>query len=132
MIRKKIKLLIVDDSKMFRDMLSMALKNNPNMEVIGTAEDAFDAKDKVGELHPDVIIIDFEMPKMDGVTFIKQLMQQYPIPCILVTSADISEKEVLEAGAAGFKQQLSAALLRQRILLRTPERPCRPLMRRGR
>lgn len=105
MIRKKIKLLIVDDSKMFRDMLSMALKDNPNMEVIGTAEDAFDAKDKVGELHPDVIIIDFEMPKMDGVTFIKQLMQQYPIPCILVTSADISEKEVLEAGAAGFMKK---------------------------
>lgn len=101
MINTKIKLLIVDDSQMFRETLKTNLETN-KLTVIGTACDAFEAKEKVHSLNPDVLVIDFQMPKMDGLTFLSELMKQYPLPCIMVTSANISEQEVLNAGAAGF------------------------------
>lgn len=101
MVNKKIKLLIVDDSQMFRESLKANLES-AKITVVGTACDAFEAKEKVSSLDPDVLVIDIQMPKMDGITFLADLMEQYPLPCIMVTSSNVAEQEVLQAGAAGF------------------------------
>lgn len=100
---KKKKILIVDDSRLFREALAQKLSESRSIEVVGTATDAFDAKDKVSELKPDVIIIDVEMPKKNGFEFVKELMSQYPLPCIMVTSnSNFSEADAKKAGAADF------------------------------
>ena len=101
MVNNKIKLLIVDDSQMFRESLKTNLESS-KITVVGTARDAFEAREKVSVLDPDVLVIDIQMPKMDGMTFLSDLMEQYPLPCIMVTSSHVSEQEVLKAGAAGF------------------------------
>lgn len=100
---KKKKLIIVDDSRLFREALAQKLADSRSLEVVGTASDAFEAKDKVSELKPDVMIIDVEMPKMNGFEFVRELMSQYPIPCIMMTSnANFSEVDAKKAGAADF------------------------------
>lgn len=101
-INKK-KLLLVDDSRLFREALAQKLSESRSITVVGTASDAFEAKDKVIELKPDVIIIDVEMPKMNGFEFVKELMAQYPMPCIMVTAnSSFSETDAKKAGAADF------------------------------
>lgn len=98
---KKVKVLIVDDSAMFRASVIKGLESTPNIVIAGEAADAFEARDKIRELKPDVLVMDVVMPKMDGLTFLKQLMEQYPVPCIIM-SGTASEASALEAGAAGF------------------------------
>lgn len=98
---KKVKVLIVDDSNMFRASVIKGLESTPNIVIAGEAADAFEARDKIRELKPDVLVMDVVMPKMDGLTFLKQLMEQYPLPCIIM-SGTASEASALEAGAAGF------------------------------
>ena len=98
---KKVRVLIVDDSKMFRTTVIKGLESTPNVVIAGEASDAFEARDKINELKPDVLVMDVVMPKMDGLTFLKQLMEQYPLPCIIM-SGTASEASALEAGAAGF------------------------------
>lgn len=98
---KKVKVLIVDDSAMFRTSVIKGLESTPNIVIAGEASDAFEARDKIRELKPDVLVMDVVMPKMDGLTFLKQLMEQYPLPCIIM-SGTASEASALEAGAAGF------------------------------
>lgn len=98
---KKVKVLIVDDSNMFRATVIRGLESTPNVVIVGEAADAFEARDKINELKPDVLVMDVVMPKMDGLTFLKQLMEQYPLPCIIM-SGTASEASALEAGAAGF------------------------------
>ena len=71
---KKIKVLIVDDSMVVRKVVSDVLRSDPDLEVVGTAGDPYIARDKILELKPDVITLDIEMPKMDGLTFLKILM----------------------------------------------------------
>lgn len=97
----KVKVLLVDDSAMFRASVKAGLATKPNIEIVGEASDAFEARDKILDLKPDVIVMDIVMPKMDGLTFLKQLMGQYPLPCIMISGTD-SEKEAMAAGAAGF------------------------------
>lgn len=99
--RLKVRVLIVDDSAMFRSTIKAGLSAMPNIEVAGEAADAFEARDKVMELKPDVLVMDVVMPKMDGLTFLKQLMEQYPLPCVIM-SGTASEKQALDAGAADF------------------------------
>jgi two-component system chemotaxis response regulator CheB len=82
----KIKVLIVDDSALVRKMVSDALKRDPQIEVVGTAVDPYDAKDKILQLKPDVITLDIEMPKMDGLTFLQLLMEQHPMPVIVMST----------------------------------------------
>lgn len=98
---KKVKVLIVDDSAMFRTSVIKGLESTPNIIIVGEAADAFEARDKIRELKPDVLVMDVVMPKMDGLTFLKQLMEQYPLPCIIM-SGTASEASAIEAGAAGF------------------------------
>ncbi len=98
---RKVRVLIVDDSNMFRATVIKGLESTPNVVIAGEAADAFEARDKINELKPDVLVMDVVMPKMDGLTFLKQLMEQYPLPCIIM-SGTASEASAIEAGAAGF------------------------------
>jgi two-component system, chemotaxis family, protein-glutamate methylesterase/glutaminase len=86
MPRRPIRVLVVDDSAVIRKVVSGALKNDPEIEVVGTAVDPFMARDKIKELNPDVLTLDLEMPRMDGLTFLKILMEQHPLPVIIMSS----------------------------------------------
>jgi two-component system, chemotaxis family, protein-glutamate methylesterase/glutaminase len=83
---RKIRVLIVDDSAIVRKILSEAVSAESDMEVVGTAPDPYVARDKILALNPDVLTLDIEMPRMDGITFLKRLMQHHPIPTIIVSS----------------------------------------------
>jgi two-component system chemotaxis response regulator CheB len=82
----KVRVLIVDDSAVVRQTLSALLSSDPEIEVIGTAGDPFVASDRIAEQLPDVITLDIEMPRMDGLTFLKKLMAQHPIPVVICSS----------------------------------------------
>ena len=82
----KIRVLIVDDSAVVRQTLSEVLSSDPAIEVIGTASDPFVAAERIAERVPDVITLDIEMPRMDGLTFLQKIMSQHPIPVIICSS----------------------------------------------
>jgi two-component system chemotaxis response regulator CheB len=88
-----IKVLIVDDSAVIRRMLSAELSRIGGIEVIGTARDAYDARDKVLALRPDVLTLDIDMPKIDGLTFLAKLMKHYPMPVVVISSMTPSGSE---------------------------------------
>lgn len=83
---KKIRVLVVDDSALVRDILMRELARDPEIDVVGSAPDPYVARDKIVELKPDVITLDVEMPRMDGLTFLRKLMRHYPLPVIVVSS----------------------------------------------
>ncbi len=83
---KKIRVLVVDDSAVVRKVFSEELSNEPDMEVVGTAPDPYVARDKIVSLKPDVVTLDIEMPRMDGITFLRKLMKYFPLPVIIVSS----------------------------------------------
>ena len=102
----KIKVLIIDDSALVRQVMTEILNKNRAIEVIGTAQDPFDARLKIKSLKPDVLTLDVEMPKMDGITFLANLMRLHPIPVVMVSTltqagANITF-EALELGAIDF------------------------------
>ncbi len=82
----KIKVLVVDDSAIVRKLLSECIASQPDMEVIGTAPDPFVAREKILALAPDVLTLDIEMPRMDGLTFLKKIMQYRPMPVVIISS----------------------------------------------
>jgi len=84
MINEKIKVLIVDDSALFRQLLSKIIATDPGLEVIGTASDPFIAANRMSVQAPDVILLDHYMPRMDGLTFLKKIMAQHPIPVVFI------------------------------------------------
>ena len=102
----KVKVLIVDDSAVVRKILSMGLSKDREIEVVGTAADPFIARDKIISLKPDVITLDVEMPRMDGISFLQRLMAYYPLPVIMVSSLTQAGCETtlkaLEVGALDF------------------------------
>lgn len=99
---KKIRVLVVDDSAIVRKVLTDVLNQQPDIEVAGTAPDAFVARDKIVALRPDVLTLDVEMPRMDGLTFLEKLMKHYPLPVIVVSSlTQNSTRAALEALARG-------------------------------
>lgn len=83
---RKIKVLIVDDSELIRALLAEILAADPAIDVVATAEDAFDARDKIKQFNPDVITLDIEMPRMDGITFLSNIMRLRPMPVIMISS----------------------------------------------
>ena len=106
MSQKKIKVLIVDDSALVRQILVEIMKRARDIEVVGTASDPFMARDRIKELNPDVLTLDVEMPRMDGLTFLSNLMRLRPMPVVMVSSlteqgADTTLK-ALELGAIDF------------------------------
>jgi two-component system chemotaxis response regulator CheB len=86
MSASRIRVLVVDDSAVVRQTLSEILSSDPEIEVMGTASDPFVAADKIREQVPDVITLDIEMPRMDGLTFLQKLMAQHPIPVVICSS----------------------------------------------
>ena len=93
-----ISVLIVDDSALVRQMMTALLDADPDLEVVGTASDPHVARDKIKQLNPDVLTLDVEMPRMDGLTFLKNLMRLRPMPVVMVSS--LTEKGADEIGRA--------------------------------
>ncbi|MCD4829047.1 MAG: chemotaxis response regulator protein-glutamate methylesterase [Candidatus Cloacimonetes bacterium] len=83
---KKIRVIIVDDSAVVRQTLSKLISAEPDMEVVATAPDPFVARDKIVQLKPDVMTLDIEMPRMDGITFLSKVMHYFPIPTLIISS----------------------------------------------
>ena len=95
---KKIRVLIVDDSAVVRQTLSEILESDPQIEVMATAGDPFIAAERIRREIPDVITLDVEMPRMDGITFLHKIMSQYPIPVVMCSSlADHGSETALKA-----------------------------------
>jgi two-component system, chemotaxis family, protein-glutamate methylesterase/glutaminase len=85
-MKKSIKVLVIDDSALVRQTLTEIINSDPQLSVIGTASDPYFAAEKIRQLVPDVITLDIEMPRMDGITFLKTLMAQCPVPVVIISS----------------------------------------------
>ncbi|HIJ60025.1 MAG TPA: chemotaxis response regulator protein-glutamate methylesterase [Nitrospirae bacterium] len=101
-----IKVLIVDDSAFMRNALTSMLASDPEIKIIGTARDGLEALEQVSKLKPDIVTMDVEMPRMDGITSLKQIMEKNPVPVIMVSSLTVEGAKVtleaLELGAVDF------------------------------
>jgi len=105
-MNKKINVLIIDDSQLIRHLLEKILSSDEHINVVGTATDPYDAREKIKQLNPDVLTLDIEMPRMDGITFLSNLMRLKPMPVIMISTltkkgADIT-MQALELGAIDF------------------------------
>jgi two-component system chemotaxis response regulator CheB len=105
-IKKKIKVLIIDDSALVRSILKKGLEKDEGLEIVGTAADVYIGRDMIIKYKPDVLTLDIEMPRMDGVAFLKKLMPQYPLPVVVVSSLTQKGKQItldaLESGAVDY------------------------------
>lgn len=99
---KKIRVLVVDDSVLFRNLLVQSLSEDPYLEVVAQAGDAYAARDAIIEYRPDVMTLDVEMPRMDGIQFLRKLMPQYPLPVVVISALDARVFDAMEAGAVDF------------------------------
>ena len=103
---KKITVLIVDDSALIRKIFTEILSEHPQIEVIGTASDPLEAREKIKQLNPDVLTLDIEMPKMDGISFLEKIMALRPMPVIMVSTLTQKGAEAtiraLEIGAVDY------------------------------
>src|SRR5579871_4618514 len=105
---RRIRVLVVDDSALVRQMLTDMLQGDPAIEVVGSAGDAHIARQKIKQLSPDVLTLDVEMPKMDGVTFLRNLMRLRPMPVVMVSSlTDRGADVTLDALAVGAVDYLA-------------------------
>lgn len=102
---KVIRVLVVDDSSVFRELLSNKISLDRRIEVVGVAADPFEARDKILDLVPDVITLDLELPKMNGIEFLRRLMPQYPLPTVVVSNHHEAILDALEVGAVDFIQK---------------------------
>jgi len=101
-LRRRIRVLVVDDSIVFREVLSKGISSDPNIEVVATANDPYDAREKIIKFDPDVMTCDIQMPKMDGIEFIRRLMPQYPLPVVVVSTVSDAVFDAIKAGAVDF------------------------------
>ena len=105
---RPIRVLIVDDSALVRKLLSDSLSRFPDIEVVGTAIDPYIARDKILSLNPDVVTLDIEMPRMDGITFLRLIMKHRPMPVIIISSlTQEGSNKALEALQAGAVEVLA-------------------------
>ena len=98
----KIKVLVVEDSAFFRGLLVKHLNNDPALEVVASAQDPFEARDMIVKYKPDVMTLDIEMPRMNGLEFLRKLMPQYPMPVVMISSLSDKVFDALNAGAVDF------------------------------
>lgn len=105
-MRKKARVLVIDDSLLVRQILSRGLQEDPDIEVVATAADPYAARDAIAAYKPDVLTLDVEMPKMDGVEFLRKMMPQCPLPVVMVSSLTERGQKItmdaLDAGAVDF------------------------------
>lgn len=99
---KKIRVLVVEDSLVFRQLLVQNLNKDPAIEVVATATDPYEARDLIISHKPDVMTLDIELPKMSGLEFLKKLMPQYPMPVVVISSLSDKVFDALHAGAVDF------------------------------
>ncbi len=97
-----IKVLVVDDSIVFRELLVQNLGRDPAIRVVGTAKDPFEARDAILALKPDVMTLDIELPRMNGIEFLRKLMPQYPLPVVVISSLSDKVFDAMNAGAVDF------------------------------
>lgn len=105
-VMKKIRLLIIDDSALIRALLTEIFNTSPNIEVVGTASDPYIAREKIKQLNPDVLTLDIEMPRMNGLTFLRNLMRLRPMPVVMISTLTEQGAEAtlqaLQHGAVDF------------------------------
>ncbi|NNJ32810.1 chemotaxis response regulator protein-glutamate methylesterase [Bacteroides xylanolyticus] len=99
---QKIKVLVVDDSLLFRETIARAISSDPQIVIAAVATNPFEARDRIVETHPDVVVCDVEMPLMNGIEFLRQLLPQYFVPVVMVSSGSNKVFEAIEAGAVDF------------------------------
>lgn len=108
----KIRVIVVDDSLVMRDLIAQIVDTNPDMTVVATALDPFDAREKIKAFSPDVVLLDIEMPRMDGLTFLERIMRLRPMPVVMVSTLTVAGGEAtlraLELGAVDFVTKPSA------------------------
>lgn len=111
---RKIKVLVVDDSALVRKVITQTLSQDPEIEVVGSASDPYVAREKILALNPDVLTLDLEMPRMDGLTFLKILREHHPLPVVVISSLTQSGSKAalaaLEAGAVDVLAKPSGSL----------------------
>lgn len=111
---RRIRVLVVDDSALVRSVLTRELAKDPDLEVVGSAPNPYVARDMIVELKPDVLTLDIEMPRMDGITFLRKLMHYHPIPTVVVSSltqqGGALAMEALDAGAVDVMCKSGSAL----------------------
>jgi two-component system chemotaxis response regulator CheB len=99
---KQIKVLVVDDSLVFREVIARGISSDPDITVVAKALDPFDARDKILKYEPDLMTCDVEMPRMNGIEFIRRLLPQYPLPVIVVSTVSDAVFDAMNAGAVDF------------------------------
>lgn len=99
---RPIKVLIVEDSIVFRELLLQNLNKDPDIHVVGTAKDPFEARDAILALKPDVMTLDVELPRMNGIEFLRKLIPQYPLPVVVISSLSDKVFDAMNAGAVDF------------------------------
>lgn len=108
-MNKPIRVLVIDDSELFRNMLTVLLNTDPDIEVVGAAADPYIAREEIKKLNPDVLTLDVEMPRMDGITFLRNLMRLHPMPVVMLSGVTEKSAELtiqaLELGAVDFIQK---------------------------
>ena len=99
---RTIKVLVVDDSILFRNVLVQSLESDPNIQVVAQARDPYEARDAIIKYRPDVMTLDVELPRMNGIDFLRKLMPQYPLPVVVISALSDKVFDALEAGAVDF------------------------------
>lgn len=99
---RTIKVLVVDDSVMFRSLLVQCLQSDPNIKVVAQAGNPYEARDMIIKYRPDVMTLDVEMPRMNGIEFLRKLMPQYPLPVVVMSALDSKVFDAMDAGAVDF------------------------------
>lgn len=102
MVNGKIKVLIVDDSVLFREVLARGLSEDPEIKIVGKASNPFQARDMIIKYSPDCLTCDIQMPRMNGIEFVRQLIPQYPLPVIVVSTISDAIFDAMNAGAVDF------------------------------
>lgn len=99
---RPIRVLVVEDSIVFRELLVQNLNKDPAIQVVGTARDPFEARDAILAYKPDVMTLDIELPRMSGIEFLRKLMPQYPLPVVVISSLSEKVFDAMNAGAVDF------------------------------
>lgn len=99
---RQIRVLVVEDSMLFRELLVQNLNADPAIQVVATARDPFEARDAILAYQPDVMTLDVELPRMDGIEFLRKLMPQYPLPVVVISALSEKVFDALNAGAVDF------------------------------